>query len=169
MLRVLNNLGNVAPIQSVCVNAPKLIKASLSYVKELVTEGEGLLELVLMCHVKPRIQSMPSLSSLHMHGHSWELDSISEYIRLATSIQHLHIDVKLEEKHPLRIDHFLGQLQHVNSLYIGSDFFKVWAIELPSVLIEHQKRRVCICVNLSFFALLSMFVLGKINLSKVIN
>jgi hypothetical protein len=131
-LGFLNNLGNVAPIQSVCVKAPKLVKASLSYVKELVTEGEGLSVLVLMCHVKPRIQSMPSLCSLQMHGHNWELDSISEYIRLATSIQHLHIDVKLEEKRPLRIDRFLGQLQHVNSLYIGADFFKVWAVELPN-------------------------------------
>ena len=125
-LEFLNNLGNVAPIQRLCVNAPKLVKASLSYVKELVTEGDGISALVLMCHVKPRIQSMPSLNSLYMHGQNWELDSISEYIRLATSLQQLHIDVKLEAKHPLRIDRFLGQLQHLNSLYIGSDFFKVW-------------------------------------------
>lgn len=123
-LEFLNELGCVTPIQRVSAYASKLVNVSLSYVKELMTEGEGLLELELMCHVKPRIQLLPSLNSLYMHGHTWELDSISEYIRLGTNVKVLYIDAKLEEKNPLRLDYFFGQLQNLNSLYIGSDFFQ---------------------------------------------
>lgn len=124
-LEIVNELdGHVQSIQRVCADAPKLVQVSLSYVKELITEGQGLLEVELLCHVKPRIHALPSLISLYMNGHTWELDSISEFVRLGTNVRLLHMDVKLEAKNPLRLDYFLGHLQDLTSLYIGIDIFE---------------------------------------------
>ncbi|KAI5067243.1 hypothetical protein GOP47_0017771 [Adiantum capillus-veneris] len=123
-LEFVSNLGCVEPIQRICADAPNLQHVFLSYVEELRTEGEGLLELDLMCHVKPSLQLLPLLSSLSMHGPMWNLDSISEYIRLGPSVQVLYIDVKLEEKKPVKIDQFFGHLQNLKTMYIGSEFFE---------------------------------------------
>eukprot|EP00250_Pteridium_aquilinum_P019102 c24295_g2_i1 orf=1050-2096(-) len=124
-LEFMSNLGCTEPIQRVNACAPKLQHVFLSYVKELRTDGEGLSEFELMCHVKPYIRSLPSLSSLHMHGPMWQLDSISEYIRLGPSVRVLYLDAKLEEKKPLQLDDFFGHLQKLNTLYIGSELFEV--------------------------------------------
>lgn len=123
-LEFLSNLGCVEPIQRVCADAPNLQHVFLSYVEELRTEGEGLVELDLMCHVKPSLQLLPLLSSLSMHGPMWNLDSISEYIRLGPSVQVLFIDVKLDAKRPLEMDRFFGHLQNLKTMYIGSEFFQ---------------------------------------------
>lgn len=124
-LEVVNELdGCVQSIQKLHGNAPKLVKISLSYVKELITDGQGLLELELLCHVKPQIHTLSSLNSLYMKGHAWELDSVSELVRLGTNVKLLYIDVELREKNPLRLDYFIGHLQDLNSLYLGADLFE---------------------------------------------
>ncbi|KAH7276929.1 hypothetical protein KP509_39G027000 [Ceratopteris richardii] len=123
-LEFMSNLGCVEPIQKVYAEAPNLQRVFLSYVEELRTEGEGISELELLCHVKPSVQLLPLLSSLYMHGYMWNLESIYEYIRLGPSMKVLHIDVKLNEKRPVEMDQCFGHLQDLKTFYIGSEFFE---------------------------------------------
>eukprot|EP00249_Psilotum_nudum_P012123 c23591_g1_i1 orf=298-1599(+) len=114
----------VESIKRVSANAPKLLKVSLSYVEELVTEGQNLAELDLLCHVRPQMVSLPSLISLSINGHTWKLESISELVRLGTNVKFLYIDAIMEDRNPLQLDSFFNHLLELRTLYIGSDIFK---------------------------------------------
>jgi len=116
---------SAAPITVVNVNAPKLRKVSLCHVEELVMDGFALLDLDLLCHVRPSIRELPVLRSLHVSGESWALDSLTHLIRLGTSLRTLHIDASIERKYPIQLQSLLRHLLELVSIHIGADFFEV--------------------------------------------
>lgn len=115
---------SAAPITVVNVNAPKLKRVSLCHVEELVMDGFALLDLDLLCHVRPSIRELPVLRSLHVSGESWALDSLTHLIRLGTSLRTLHIDASIERKYPIQLQSLLRHLLELVSIHIGADFFE---------------------------------------------
>jgi hypothetical protein len=125
-LEFANNLDvSTAMIHSVSVNAPKLVKVSLSHVEKLVIDGSALLELDLLCHVRADIRELPALTNLNVGGESWALDSLTHLIRLATNLCCLHVDAVIDWKYPVQIQSILHHLLELHSMHIGADFFEV--------------------------------------------
>lgn len=124
-LEFANNLDvSTAMIQRVSVNAPKLVKVSLSHVEKLVIDGSALLELDLLCHVRADIRELPALTNLNIGGESWALDSLTHLIRLATNLCCLHVDAVIDWKYPVQIQSILHHLLELHSMHIGADFFE---------------------------------------------
>lgn len=116
---------SAAPITVVEVNAPKLVKVSVSHVEELVMDGFALVDLNLLCHVRPSIRELPVLKNLQISGESWALDSLTHLIRLGTNLRSLRIEAFIERKYPIQLQSLLSHLVELVSIHIGAHFFEV--------------------------------------------
>ncbi|KAJ7300238.1 hypothetical protein O6H91_06G023400 [Diphasiastrum complanatum] len=128
-------------IACVTVEAPKLVKVCLSYVEELKADGQAILELDLLCHVRPRLRHLPGLASLYLNGEMWELESILELFKLGTNLSKLHVDAVIRDKRPMQLEPFYHMLE-LRSLYLGADLFE--CLQAASVSTCNLKSRICL-------------------------
>ncbi|EFJ33082.1 hypothetical protein SELMODRAFT_450513 [Selaginella moellendorffii] len=113
-----------ATVACLSLDTPKLTRLSLSYVEELIADGEALLELGLLCHVRPRIRDLSYLTALQMKGEVWLLESIVELVRLGANVTQLHVDAVIDNKSPIQLDALFRHLPLLTKLYIGADMFE---------------------------------------------